>query len=139
VNLHSQYFFLESLVNQHSQKLYVVHELKSIGLRELKIILNAIKEIASEYNISPFTARDRFIKIFEESYNIKLRPMIKEDYEQQPHQQQKMPSSISYTYRMTTTFPKTTEKQSDQLDYNNNNQDEWHGLDDDDQFPSSSL
>ena len=45
----SECSFLESKVNLHSQLLYVYNELKSIGvgLRELKIITNTIKEIAS--------------------------------------------------------------------------------------------
>ena len=45
----SECSFLESKVNLHSQLLYVYNELKSIGvgLRELKIIINTIKEIGS--------------------------------------------------------------------------------------------
>ena len=49
VDLRNQYSFLESQVNLHSQRLYVYDELDSMGfgLTKLKILRNAIKEIAA--------------------------------------------------------------------------------------------
>jgi hypothetical protein len=131
VYLQGQCSFLESQVNLHNQRLYVYDELKSMGLgiRELKIILNTIKEIAAENNINPLTARDNFIEFLEKKYDIKLRSKIQE----QQQKNQKMQRSTSFIYRKTTTaFPKTSEEQSDQLDDdNNNNSDERYGSDDD--------
>jgi hypothetical protein len=131
VYLQGQCSFLESQVNLHNQRLYVYDELKSMGLgiRELKIILNTIKEIAAENNISPLTARDNFIEFLEKKYDIKLRSKIQE----QQQKNQKMQRSTSFIYRKTTTaFPKTSEEQSDQLDDDdNNNSDERYGSDDD--------
>jgi hypothetical protein len=55
MNLQYQCSFLESKVNLHDQRLYVYDELKlmGLGLRQLKIICNTIKEIAVE-NISVY-------------------------------------------------------------------------------------
>jgi hypothetical protein len=132
VYLQGQCSFLESQVNLHNQRLYVYDELESIrlGIRELKIILNAIKEIAAENNISLLTARDNFIEFLEKKYDIKLRSKIQE---QQKKNNQKMQRSRSFIYRKTTTaFPKTSEEQNDQLDDDdNNNSDERYGSDDD--------
>jgi hypothetical protein len=128
VYLQGQCSFLESQVNLHNQRLYVYDELKSMGLgiRELKIILNTIKEIAAENNISPLTARDNFIEFLEKKYDIKLRSKI-----QQQKKNQKMQRSRSFIYRKTTTaFPKTSEEQNDQLD-DDNNSDERYGSGDD--------
>ena len=128
VYLQGQCSFLESQVNLHNQRLYVYDELKSMGLgiRELKIILNTIKEIAAENNISPLTARDNFIEFLEKKYGIKLRSKI-----QQQKKNQKMQRSRSFIYRKTTTaFPKTSEEQNDQLD-DDNNSDERYGSGDD--------
>jgi hypothetical protein len=96
-----------------------------LGLRELKIILNTIKEIANENNNIPLIALDKFFEFLEGVYDVKIRSKIH-------HQQQKMQPSRSFMYRKTTTttFPKTSEEQSDQLD-NNNNSDERSGSDDD--------
>jgi hypothetical protein len=117
--------FFKSRVDQHSQRLSVYDELKSmgLGLRELKIIRNTTKEIAANNNSSPFTACDKFIEFLEERYEIKLRSKIQEQ------QKPKMQPSRSFIYRKTTAFPKTSEEQSDQLD--NNNSDERYGSDDD--------
>jgi hypothetical protein len=129
VYLQGQCSFLESQVNLHNQRLYVYDELKSMGLgiRELKIILNAIKEIAAENNIDPLTARDNFIEFLEKKYDIKLRAKIQE----QQQQNQKMQRSRSFVYRKSTTaFPNTSEEQNDQLD-DDNNSDERYGSGDD--------
>jgi Homeodomain-like domain len=129
VDLQGQCSFLESQVNLHNQRLYVYDELKSMGLgiRELKIILNTIKEIAAENNISPLTARDNFIEFLEKKYDIKLSSKIQE----QQQKNQKMQRSRSFIYRKTTTaFPKTSEEQNDQLD-DDDNSDEQYGSGDD--------
>jgi hypothetical protein len=129
VNLQGQCSFLESQVNLHNQRLYVYDELKSMGLgiRELKIIRNTIKEIAAENNISSLTARDNFIEFLEKTYDIKLRSKIQD----QQQKNQKMQRSRSFIYRKTTTaFPKTSEEQNDQLD-DDDNSDERYGSGDD--------
>ena len=134
VYLQGQCSFLESQVNKHSQRLYVYDELESmgLGLRELKIILNAIKEIAAENNNIPLIARDKFIEFLEEVYHIKLASKIRE--QQQKKKQQQMQPSRYFIYRKTTTSPNTSEEQSDQL---NNNSDDRHGSDDDHSSHSS--
>ena len=75
VNLHSQCSFLESKIHLHSQKLYVIDELKSMrhALRELKIIRNTIKEIAAENGIIYSLAVERFFESLERQYDIKLK------------------------------------------------------------------
>ena len=120
--------FFKSQVDRHSQRLSVYDELKSmgLGLRELKIILNTIKEIANENNSIPLIARDKFIEFLEGVYDVKIGSKIHE--QQQKHQQ--MQPSRSFIYRKNTAFPKTSEEQSDQLN-GNNNQDVWYGSDDD--------
>jgi hypothetical protein len=130
MTLEGECSFYKSQVDQHSQRLSVYDELKSmgLGLRELKIILNTIKEIANENNSIPLIALDKFFEFLEGVYDVKIRSKI---HEQQ--QQQKMQPSRSFMYRKTTTttFPNTLEEQSDQLDNNNNNSDERSGSDDD--------
>src|SRR5215217_6359996 len=118
ITLEGECSFYKSQVDQHSQRLSVYDELKSmgLGLRELKIILNTIKEIANENNNIPLIALDKFFEFLEELYDVKIRSKIHQQ------QQQKMQPSRSFMYRKTTTtFPKTSEEQSDQLDNNNNN------------------
>jgi hypothetical protein len=58
MTLEGECSFYKSQVDQHSQRLSVYDELKSmgLGLRELKIILNTIKEIANENNNIPLIA-----------------------------------------------------------------------------------
>jgi hypothetical protein len=75
VNLQSQYSFLESQVNLHSQRLYVYDELNAIGLglNRLRLLLNAIKEIAAENGISYKDGVDQFFEFIEKHYDIKLR------------------------------------------------------------------
>jgi len=126
ITLEGECSFYKSQVDQHSQRLSVYDELKSmgLGLRELKIILNTIKEIANENNNIPLIALDKFFEFLEEAYDVKIKS---KNHEQQ---QQKMQPSRSFMYRkITTTSPKTSEEQSDQLD--NNNSDERSGSDDD--------
>jgi hypothetical protein len=80
MDLQSQCSFFESQVNLHSQRLYVYDELDSMGfgLTKLKIILNAIKEIAAENNISFSQAVDKFFEFVEKHYDIKLRQKVQE-------------------------------------------------------------
>jgi hypothetical protein len=75
VNLQSQYSFLESQVNLHRQRLYVYDELNAIGLglNKLRLLLNAIKEIAAENGISYKDGLDQFFEFIEKHYGIKLR------------------------------------------------------------------
>ena len=148
VRLQSEYCFLKSQVDLHRQMLYVYQEIKSmgLGLRELKIIHNTIKEIAAENNIiDSREAVNKFFEFLEQRYDVKLRLRLLEEKQQQkeynnnkhdkPDQRQvpPPPSSISYTYRKTTTaLPKTTkEEQNNQLN-NNYHSDEWYRSDDDD-------
>ena len=82
----SECSFLESKVNLHSQLLYVYNELKSIGvgLRELKIITNTIKEIAAENNIIDYRlAIDKFFEFLEQRYDIKLRQKVLDEQQQE--------------------------------------------------------
>jgi hypothetical protein len=60
-------------------------------------------------------ARDKFIGFPEERYDIKL---MKDSVAAENA------TSRSFMYRKITTFPKTSEEQSDQLD---NNSDKWYG------------
>jgi hypothetical protein len=81
----SECSFLESKVNLHSQLLYVYNELKSIGvgLRELKIITNTIKEIAAENNIIDYRlAVNKFFEFLEQRYNIKLRQKVLDEQQE---------------------------------------------------------
>jgi hypothetical protein len=75
VNLQSQYSFLESQVNLHSQRLYVYDELNAIGLglNKLRLLLNTIKEIAAENGISYKDGVEQFFEFIEKHYDIKLR------------------------------------------------------------------
>lgn len=70
-----QYSFLESQVNLHRQRLYVYDELNAIGLglNKLRLLLNAIKEIAAENGISYKDGLDQFFEFIEKHYDIKLR------------------------------------------------------------------
>lgn len=70
-----QYSFLESQVNLHRQRLYVYDELNAIGLglNKLRLLLNAIKEIAAENGISYKDGVDQFFEFIEKHYDIKLR------------------------------------------------------------------
>jgi hypothetical protein len=75
VDLQSQYSFLESQVNLHSQRLYVYDELNAIGLglNKLRLLLNTIKEIAAENGINYKDGVDQFFEFIEKHYAIKLR------------------------------------------------------------------
>ena len=147
MGLQSECSFLKEQVDLQRKMHNVYQELKSMGfgLRELKIIYNTIKEIAAENNIIDYReAVNKFVEFLEQRYDVKLRLRLLEEKQQhkeynntkhdKPDQRQvPSPSSISYTYRKTTTaLPKTTkEEQNNQLN-NNYHSDEWYRSDDDD-------
>ncbi|HYX54779.1 MAG TPA: helix-turn-helix domain-containing protein [Nitrososphaeraceae archaeon] len=139
IKLQSECSFLNEQVDLHRQMLYVYQELKSmgLGLRELKIIYNTIKETASENNIIDYReAVNKFFEFLEQRYDVKLRLRLLEEKQQQkeynntkhdkPDQRQvPSPSSISCTYRKTTTaLPKTTKEEQDNQLNNNYHSDE---------------
>ncbi|HEX5891796.1 MAG TPA: helix-turn-helix domain-containing protein [Nitrososphaeraceae archaeon] len=99
VNLRNQYSFLESQVNLHSQRLYVYDELDSMGfgLTKLKILRNAIKEIAAEDNISFSLAVDKFFEFVEKHYDIKLRQKVQEA-QQQNQKEYTKPDNLNPTF-----------------------------------------
>ena len=147
MGLQSECSFLKEQVDLHRQMLYVYQELKSMGfgLRELKIIYNTIKEIAAENNIIDYReAVNKFVEFLEQRYDVKLRLRLLEEKQQhkeydntkhdKPDQRQvPSPSSISYTYRKTTTaLPKTIKEEQDNQLNNNYHSDEWYRSDDDD-------
>ena len=109
VNLQGQCSFLESQVNLHNQRLYVYDELKSMGLgiRELKIIRNTIKEIAAENNIIYYKmAVDRFFEFLEQQYDIKLRQKVQEA--QQHQKEYTKPDNLNPTFPSYSDFKPST-------------------------------
>ena len=98
VDRRNQYSFLESQVNLHSQRLYVYDELDSMGfgLTKLKILRNAIKEIAAEDNISFSLAVDKFFEFVEKHYDIKLRQKVQEA--QQHQKEYTKPDNLNPTF-----------------------------------------
>jgi hypothetical protein len=97
VDLRNQYSFLESQVNLHRQRLYVYDELDSMGfgLTKLKILRNAIKEIAAEDNISPSQAVDKFFEFVEKHYDVKLRQKVQEAQQQQHQKEYAKPDNLN--------------------------------------------
>ena len=71
---------LETEVGWHSQRLYTYDELESlgIGIRELRIICNAIKEIAAEDGKSYRVAIEQLFGYLEEEYGIRIRQRQRE-------------------------------------------------------------
>ena len=67
------------------------------GLTKLKILRNAIKEIAAEDNISSSQAVDKFFEFVEKHYDIKLRQKVQEA--QQQHQKEyTKPDNLNPTF-----------------------------------------
>jgi hypothetical protein len=128
MRLQGECSFLKSQEDLHRQRLSVYDELKSIGLglKQLKIILNTIKEIANENNSSPLIALDKFFEFLEGVYDVKIKSKIHEQQQKQKQQQQMQPSGY-LIYGETTTLAKTSEEQSDHF----NNSDQRYGSDDD--------
>jgi cell division protein FtsB/GNAT superfamily N-acetyltransferase len=106
---------LEAEISRHSQRLYTYDELQllGIGIRELRILCNAIKEIASENGISYRVAIEQLFGYLEEEYGLKIR---------QGQREQKR-SSISYEYRKINTKSKTKEEEGNNQSDNDNNHD----------------
>jgi hypothetical protein len=99
VDIRNQYSFLESQVNLHSQRLHVYDELDSVGfgLTKLKMLRNAIKEIAAEDNISFSLAVDKFFEFVEKHYDIKLRQKVQEA-QQQYQKEYTKPDNLNPTF-----------------------------------------
>jgi hypothetical protein len=90
---------LKAEVSRHSQRLSTYDELESLGLgiRELKSLCNAIKEIAAENGISYRVAIEQFFEWVERLYDgIKLRQKIKQQKEKQ--QEYAKPDNLPTTY-----------------------------------------
>ena len=95
--------FLKAEISRHSQRLYTYDELESIGIgiKELKIFCNAIKEIAAKNGISYRVAIEQLFRYLQEEYGIKIRQL------------QHMRPSVSYSYRTINTKSKTTEEEEE--------------------------
>ena len=116
MRLQDERYFLKAEISRHSQRLYTYDELESIGIgiRELKIFCNAIKEIAAENGISYRVAIEQLFGYLQEEYGIKIRQL------------QHMRPSVSYSYRTINTKSKTPEEEEErnnQSDNDNNNHD----------------
>ena len=114
MRLQDERYFLKAEISRHSQRLYTYDELESIGIgiRELKIFCNAIKEIAAENGISYRVAIEQLFGYLQEEYGIKIRQL------------QHMRPSVSYSYRTINTKSKTPEEEEErnnQSDNDNNN------------------
>jgi hypothetical protein len=87
MKLQNECSFIKAKVSRHSQRLHTYDELESlgIGIRELRIICNAIKEIAAEDGKSYRDAIEQFLERVENLYDgIKLRQKINQQKEKQP-------------------------------------------------------
>ena len=85
--LQNQCSFLKAEVSWHSQRLHTYDELESLGLgiRELRILCNAIKEIEAENGKSYRDAIEQFLERVEKLYDgIKLRQKINQQKKKQP-------------------------------------------------------
>jgi hypothetical protein len=73
-NLNGQCNFLEQMINSHRQTLSVYNELEQIGfgLKELKLLMHTVSEIALANSISRDRAAQKFFKDVEEQYDDKL-------------------------------------------------------------------
>jgi hypothetical protein len=108
MNLQNYCSFLESQVNLHNQRLYVYDELESLGfgLTKLKILRNAIKEIAAEDNIIFSQAVDKFFEFVEKHYDIKLRQKVQEA--QQHQKEYTKPDNLNSTFPSYSDFKPST-------------------------------
>jgi hypothetical protein len=72
--LKQQCSFLEEEVNSHSQAISAYNQLEEMGfgLKNLKLLLHVVNEIAAANNIAPYEAPKRFCKDIEEQYDNKL-------------------------------------------------------------------
>jgi hypothetical protein len=108
MNLQNDCSSLESQVNLHNQRLYVYDELESLGfgLTKLKILRNAIKEIAAEDNIIFSQAVDKFFEFVEKHYDIKLRQKVQEA--QQHQKEYTKPDNLNSTFPSYSDFKPST-------------------------------
>jgi hypothetical protein len=91
---------LEGEVSRHSQRLHTYDELESLGLgiRELRILCNAIKEIAAENGKSYRVAIEQFLERVEKLYDgIKLRQKINQQQKEKQPEYAK-PDNLPRTY-----------------------------------------
>ena len=91
--------FLKAKVSRHSQRLHTYDELESLGLgiRGLRILCNAIKEIEAENGKSYRDAIEQFLERVEKLYDgIKLRQKINQQKEKQPEYAK--PGNLPRTY-----------------------------------------
>lgn len=91
--------FLKAEVSRHSQRLHTYDELESLGLgiRELRILCNTIKEIAAENGKGYKDAIEQFLERVEKLYDgIKLRQKINQQKEKQPKYAK--PDNLPRTY-----------------------------------------
>ena len=96
--LQNECSFLKAEVSRHSQRLHTYDELESLGLgiRELRILCNAIKEIEAENGKSYKDAIEQFLERVEKLYDgIKLRQKINQQ-EKQPKYAK--PDNLPRTY-----------------------------------------
>ena len=78
-----------------------------LGIRELKIIRNTIKEIAAENNIIYYKmAVDRFFEFLEQQYDIKLRQKVQEA--QQHQKEYTKPDNLNPTFPSYSDFKPST-------------------------------
>ena len=97
--LRDEYSFLKAKVSRHSQRLHTYDELESLGLgiRGLRILCNAIKEIEAENGKSYRDAIEQFLERVEKLYDgIKLRQKINQQKEKQPEYAK--PGNLPRTY-----------------------------------------
>lgn len=97
--LQNECSFLKAEVSRHSQRLHTYDELESLGLgiRELRILCNAIKEIEAENGKSYKDAIEQFLERVEKLYDgIKLRQKINQQKEKQPKYAK--PDNLPRTY-----------------------------------------
>ena len=75
IGLHNECSFLKEQIGLHRQRLYLCQELKSmgLGLNELRLLRNTIKEMAAEKGIIYKDAIREFFKSLEKQYDIKFR------------------------------------------------------------------
>jgi transposase len=93
--------FLKAEVSRHSQRLHTYDELESMGLgiRELRILCNAIKEIAAENGKSYRDAIEQFLERVEKLYDgIKLRQKINQQKKEEEQPKYAKPDNLPRTY-----------------------------------------
>src|SRR5215212_12044962 len=102
ITLQDECSFLKAEVSKHRQRLSIYHELESLGLgiRELRILCNAIKEIAAENGKSYRVAIEQFLERVEKLYDgIKLRQKINQQQKEEEEQPEyAKPDNLPRTY-----------------------------------------